>query len=325
MFRQTQFFQPLAVIIFALGIGPVTALVTNDAYVLTIFERFLVYAVAASSLNLILGFGGMISFGHAVYLGVGAYVTGLMANSGYGDLWLQVPAVAVVCAFTAAVIGLIALRTSGVHFIMITLALAQIVYYLSQSSSAFGGDDGLVIRDRTTLWAGYDAFDPWMFYGFFAVIAFLLLWLIDHVIRSDFGRRLVAVRENGQRANALGFNVMAVRLVAFVIAGVVCGLAGMLLANQTEFATPGYANWQRSGELLVIVILGGVGTRFGPIYGALAFVLLEHSLAAITNHWAALLGPILIIVVLFFNSGLSGLAAALMRITSSTRAKEQAR
>lgn len=305
---------PAALIpILAAGVGPLAAIVTGNPYLLSIFERFLIFAVAASSLNLILGYGGMVSFGHAVYLGIGAYATGLLANAGYGALWVQVPAVVLVSAGAAALIGLIALRTSGVHFIMITLALAQILYYLAQSSSVFGGDDGMVIQERSTLWPGYDAFDPWQFYGFIAVSALLLIGLVDLVARSDFGRRLVAVRENGQRANALGFDVTATRLLAFVIAGAVCGLAGLLLANQSEFATPGYANWQRSGELLAIVILGGVGTRFGPIYGALAFVVVEHFLASITSHWPILFGPLLILVVLFFHAGLSGLVDGLGR------------
>lgn len=300
-------------VLVAVGIGPLVALVTGDSYMLSIFERFLIFAVAAGSLNLILGYGGMVSFGHAVYLGIGAYATGLMANAGLTGLWMQIPVVVLVSGLVAALIGVIALRTSGVHFIMITLALAQILYYLAQSSSAFGGDDGMVIYDRSTLWPGYDAFDPWQFYCFIAISAVVMLWLIDRVIHSDFGSRLVAVRENGQRANALGFSTLATRLLAFVIAGVACGVAGLLLANQSEFASPGYANWQRSGELLAIVILGGVGTRFGAIYGALAFVVVEHFLAALTSHWAIFFGPLLILVVLFFHAGLSGLGAQIGR------------
>lgn len=301
----------LWIAILAVAIGPLIALVTDDTYLLSIFERFLIYAVAAASLNLILGYGGMVSFGHAVYLGIGAYATGILADAGIATLWVQAPAVVLASAGAAALIGMVALRTSGVHFIMITLALAQILYYLAQSSSAFGGDDGMVLYERSTLWPGYDAFDPWHFYAFIAVSSVLLIWLVDHVVRSDFGRRLVAVRENSQRANALGFDATATKLLAFVIAGAVCGLAGLLLANQSEFATPSYANWQRSGELLAIVILGGVGTRFGPVYGALAFIVVEHFLAGITSHWPILFGPLLILVVLFFHAGLSGAVSLL--------------
>lgn len=303
----------LLLLALAALLGPLGALISDDPYILSIFERFLIFAVAASSLNLILGYGGMVSFGHAVYLGIGAYATGLLANAGYPSLWLQLPVVVVVSGAAAFLIGMIALRTSGVHFIMITLALAQILYYLAQSSSAFGGDDGMVIYERSALWPGYDAFDPWQFYGFIAVSALVLIWLVDVVVRSDFGRRLVAVRENSQRANALGFDVMGTRLAAFVIAGAVCGLAGLLLANQSEFATPGYSNWQRSGELLAVVILGGVGTRTGPVWGALVFVVVEHYLASVTSHWPILFGPLLILIVLFFHQGLAGLFDSLGR------------
>jgi len=299
------------VVAFAILIVPCVALLSNDIWMLSIFERFLIYAVAAASLNLILGYGGMVSFGHAVYLGVGAYATGILVNSGLTLFWLQLPIVLSVCALTAWLIGLIALRTSGIHFIMISLALAQILYYLAQSSSFFGGDDGMVIYDRSQLWSGYDAFDPWHFCAFITVSSLILLWLIDHIIRSDFGRRLVAVRENSQRANALGLNAHATKLLAFTLAGMICGFAGLLLANQSEFATPSYANWQRSGELLAIVILGGSATRFGAIYGSLAFVVVEHVLAGFTNHWPIFFGPLLIIVVLFFHSGLSGAVSML--------------
>lgn len=310
----------ILVFLIAVGIGPLVAVATGSPYLLSIFERFLIFAVAASSLNLILGYGGMVNFGHAAYLGIGAYATAVLANSGYSALWIQAPVVVLASTVAAAAMGTVALRTSGIHFIMITLALAQILFYMAQSSSTFGGDDGLIILERSTLWQAYDSFDPWHLYGFIAVSALLLLALIDFIVRSDFGRRLVAARENMQRANALGFDVIATRLTAFMIAGAVCGLAGLLLANQSEIASPGYADWQRSGELLAIVILGGVGTRFGPIYGALAFVSIEHFLASISSHWPILFGPLLILIVLFFHSGLSGLVAGLGRILRNPQA-----
>lgn len=288
-------------------IGPAVALIQNDAYLLTTYERALIFAVAATSLNLILGFGGMVSFGHAVYLGIGAYTAGIMANAGIVSLWPQLVAVVLVCGICAALMGAIALRTSGVSFIMITLALAQIFYYIAVSSSRFGGDDGMVINDRSTLFAAYDPWSTWQFYGFIAGASVLLIWGVAAISASDFGQRLVAIRENAKRAGALGLHVTGTRLVAFVIAGIVCGLAGLLLANQSEFATPGYANWQRSGELLAIVILGGVGLRMGPVYGAFAFIVLEHALAGVTSHWPLLLGPILIAVVLVLRGGLGGL------------------
>lgn len=305
------------VLLTMVAVGPAVALITGDVYQLAMFERAMIYAIAAVSLNMILGFGGMVSFGHAVYLGIGCYATGILANEGITEIWLQLPIVIVASALVALFIGLIVLRTTGVYFIMITLALAQIFYFLAVSSSYFGGDDGMVIFERTTLPGAYDPFDSWQFYAFTAAITVLCILLVNRVIRSDFGRRLVACRENSTRATALGFNVFVIRLVSFVLAGAICGIAGFLLANQTEFATPGYASWHRSGELLVIVILGGVGTRFGPVYGAFAFVLLETVLANYTNHWPILFGPFLILVVLFFRQGLAGIVDGSFRTKAS--------
>lgn len=295
----------------AVLVGPLVAVLMDDSYQLVLFERALIYAVAAVSLNIILGYGGMVSFGHAVYLGVGCYTTGILANADITAIWLQLPVVIAVSALVAVFIGLIVLRTDGVYFIMITLALAQIFFYLAVSSSYFGGDDGMVVYERTTIAPFYDPFHVWQFYTFVAISMVLCVLAANHIIRSDFGRRLVACRENPARATALGFNVFAIRLTGFVIAGAICGIAGFLLANQTEFATPGYASWQRSGELLVIVILGGVGTRFGPLYGAFAFIVLESVLAGYTTHWPIIFGPFLILVVIFFHKGLAGLFARL--------------
>ncbi|MBU2891383.1 branched-chain amino acid ABC transporter permease [Celeribacter halophilus] len=298
--------QTLFVPLIAVAIGPIYALITGDAYVLHVFERALIFAVAAASLNLILGFGGMVSFGHAVFIGLGAYATGILSNADITSLWVHVPFVLAVCAVVALVIGLIVLRTTGVHFIMITLALAQIFYYTAVSSSKFGGDDGLVINERSTFFGFYDPWSSWHFYGFIASFALVLIWITTAIINSDFGLRLLATRENSQRAGALGFHVFGTRLLAFVLSGMICGLAGLMLANQSEFATPGYASWQRSGELLAIVILGGVGLRMGAVYGAFAFVLLEHALASFTNHWPFIFGPVLILVVLFLHRGVGG-------------------
>ncbi|MCZ4353746.1 branched-chain amino acid ABC transporter permease [Roseovarius aestuarii] len=318
--------QSIVIPLLAIAIGPIVALITDDVYVLHIFERALIFAVAAASLNLILGFGGMVSFGHAVFIGLGAYITGIMSNADITALWLQIPAILAVTGIVAMVMGLIALRTTGVHFIMITLALAQIFYYTAVSSSTFGGDDGLVIYERSTFFGLYDPWDSWQFYGFVAIVSLGLIWLVTAVTSSDFGLRLLATRENPQRSAALGFHVLGTRLLAFVIAGMVCGLAGMLLANQSEFATPGYANWQRSGELLAIVILGGVGLRMGPVYGAFAFILVEHTLASYTNHWALYFGLILILVVLFLHRGLAGLVERVLRPRAAKRPEfEEAR
>ena len=309
----------------AVAIGPVIAFAFNDPYLLSTFERMLIYAVAAASLNLILGYGGMVSFGHAVFLGVGAYATGILINSGQTSLLIQLPTVVLVSAAVALFIGAISLRTSGIHFIMITLALAQIFFYLAVSSSRFGGDDGMIIYDRATIGFFYDPWDRWQFYTFVAVSAVVLIAFINHLIASEFGQKLLACHENPKRAEAMGFNAYGIKLVAFVAAGAVCGVADSLLANQTEFATPGYAEWRRSGELLAIVIFGGVGTRNGPILGAFAFILLEHFLADITHHWAAIFGPLLILAVLISPGGLSrGLEQVLRSIHGDARHRGRA-
>ncbi len=293
------------VIAAAVLIGPAVALIYDDPYLLSTFERMLIFAVAAASLNFILGYGGMVSFGHAAFLGVGAYATGILLNAGQTNLLVVLPTVVAVSAIAALFIGAISLRTSGIHFIMITLALAQIFFYLAISSSRFGGDDGMIIYERATLMGLFDPWDRWQFYAFIAISAALLIAFINHLISSEFGQKLLACHENPKRAEAMGLNTYGIKLTAFVLAGVICGLAGGLLANQTEFATPGYAEWRRSGELLAIVIFGGVGTRNGPILGAFAFILLEHFLADITTHWAAIFGPMLILAVLLSPGGLS--------------------
>lgn len=293
------------VILAAVLVGPAVALVYGDPYMLNLFERILIMAVAAASLNLILGYGGMVSFGHAVFLGIGAYASGILSNADITSFALQVPVIIAASALVGLFIGAIALRTSGIHFIMISLALAQIFYYLAVSSSTLGGDDGMVIYERVTLGPLFDPWDAWQFYGFVAVSSALLLGLVNRLIASEFGQRLTACHENPRRAEAMGLHTYATKLTAFVLAGVVCGLAGTLLANQSEIASPGNANWHRSGELLAIVIFGGVGTRNGPILGAFAFILLEHYLADLTRHWAVIFGPILILAVMFSPGGLA--------------------
>lgn len=295
-----------AALLLAAVIGPICALVTGDSFLLMTFERVLIFAVAAASLNLILGYGGMVSFGHAVFLGVGSYTTGILANAGLTNIAIQIPAVIVVSALVAAFIGAISLRTAGIYFIMITLALAQIFFYLAISSSRFGGDDGMTIYERTTVFPFYDAYDAWQFYLFVAVSSVLLIGLVNRAIASEFGQRLIACRENPRRAEAIGFNVYGTRLAAFVLAGAVCGLAGHLLANQSEFATPNFSTWRTSGELLAIVIFGGAGMRNGPVVGAFAFILIQDFLSDLTTHWAAIFGPLLILAVLFSSGGLVG-------------------
>ncbi len=290
----------------ALAAVPVVAAALQEPFYLDLVRRVMIFAIAAVSLDLILGYGGMVSFGHAAYLGIGAYAVAVPALHGVHSGWLQWPLAMGVSALAALVIGAISLRTSGVYFIMITLAFAQMLYYLGISIEAWGGDDGMRLARRSRFGGPVDLADPYVFY--YVVLALLLavLALGHRVIHARFGMVVRAARSNEARARAIGFSPFRYRLAAFVMAGAVCGLAGALLANQTEYVTPGFMHWTRSGDIMVMVILGGMGTFVGPVAGAVAFLLLENVLSAWTVHWQIILGPLLILVVLYARRGLWG-------------------
>lgn len=310
-----------ATAIFALL--PPLASAIGEPFLVSLFSRVLIYALAAASLDLILGYGGMVSFGHAAYFGIGAYVVGILAHHGYegtpllewpivlsgsGEALLAWSAAVIVAALFAAVIGALCLRTSGIHFIMITLAFAQMLYFLSVSLERYGGDDGLMIWERSRL-PGMDLADNVTFYYVCLVALGIFLFLASRLVRSRFGMVVRGAKQNERRMLALGFPVYRYRLVCFALAGAGAGLAGALIANQTEFVSPGLMHWTRSGEILVMVILGGMGTLFGPVLGAAALLLLEEVLALYTEHWSVFLGPILVLAVLFARRGLFGLVA----------------
>ena len=282
---------------------------------ITISARILAYAIAAVSLDLILGFAGLASFGHAAFFGMGGYVVGILyfhfrANEpllglipGTDLAIITLPAAVIVSGLLAAVIGALSLRTSGVHFIMITLAFAQMVFFFFVSLKHYGGDDGLIIRRRNQV-PFIDSRDEVSYYyvclGF--LVAFLLL--CSALVKSRFGMVLGAVRQNERRLAALGISTYRYKLVAFIIAGMGCGLAGALFANQARFASPDMLSWAKSGELMIMVILGGAGTLFGPVVGAFVLIGLEAGLAGVTEHWQFYLGPILVLIVLFLRGGL---------------------
>ncbi|HZO42611.1 MAG TPA: branched-chain amino acid ABC transporter permease, partial [Methylomirabilota bacterium] len=259
------------------------------------------------SLDLILGYGGMVSFGHAAYLGIGAYAVGIPAYHGIQNGWLQWGLAIAASALIALVIGAISLRTSGVSFIMITLAFAQMLYYLGISLETYGGDNGMRLAARSRFGGIVDLREPTVF--FYVVLAILVLFLAlgSRLVESRFGMAVRAAKSNEARARAIGFSPLPYKLTAFVIAGGGGGLAGALLANQTEYLTPDFMHWTRSGEIMFMVILGGMGTLFGPVIGAVALLLLEDVLSALTAHWQIILGPILVLVVLFAKRGLFGL------------------
>jgi branched-chain amino acid transport system permease protein len=289
-----------------LALVPPIAALTNQPFYLDLFRRMMIFAIAAVSLDLILGYGGMVSFGHAAYLGIGAYAVGIPAYHGVESGWLQWGLAIVASALAAAVIGAISLRTSGVAFIMITLAFAQMLYYLGISLETYGGDNGMRLAGRSRF-GPIDLREPTVFYYVVLAILVVFLALGNRLVASRFGMVIRAAKSNEPRARAIGFSPFRYKLTAFVIAGGAGGLAGALLANQTEYLTPDFMHWTRSGEIMFMVILGGMGTLFGPVLGAIVLLLLEDVLSAMTAHWQIILGPILILVVLFAKRGLFGL------------------
>ncbi len=287
-------------------------------YLVSVMTRVLIFAIAAASLDLIVGYGALVSFGHAAFLGLGAYVTAISAFhwsegiplplglEGSNSLWVNLPLAMAVAGLVALLTGMICLRTRGIHFIMITLAFAQMLYYLFVSLDFYGGEDGLVMIGRNELpWI--DLSDDRSFYFLCLGLLLLYLYLARRLVRSRFGRVLRGARINETRLRALGFNVYAYQLTAYVIAGTGAAMAGVLLANKTEFVDPGLFSWQLSGELLVMVILGGMGSLYGAVIGAIAFLMLEQWLSSWTEHWMFFLGPFLVLVVVRARHGLLGM------------------
>ena len=304
----------LVILLALLAAVPPLAAAFNQPFYLDLLRRVMIFAIAASSLNLILGYGGLVSFGHAAYLGIGAYAVGVLAHHGIDNGWLQWPLAIGASALVALAIGSVSVRTSGIYFIMITLAFTQMLYYLGVSIAEYGGDDGMRLKVRSQFSGLIDLNDPTAFYYLVFAILALFLYLAHRLVNSRFGLVLQAVRSNEARTRAIGFSPYPYRLAAFTIAGAMCGLAGALLANHTAFLTPEFMNWTRSGELMFMVILGGIATSAGPLLGAAALLLLEDVLQGwsvlptwVHEHWQLYLGVILVLVVIFARRGLAGL------------------
>ena len=296
----------VGILAIVLACAPLAALALGHEYLVTVLPRVVILALAAVSLNLILGFGGLVSLGHAVFLGIGGYVVGMMASHGVVSGVVQWPAAIAISALFALVIGALSLRTRGVYFIMVTLAFAQMVYYVSVGLDAYGGEDGLVIASRSD-------FGPWLplsnrtvFYFVSLILLFAAMLAVARLVRSRFGLVLRGAAMNERRMRALGFPVYRYQLAAFVIAGTMCGIAGVLLANHTEFVSPSVMHWSRSGDLIIMVVLGGMGTVPGPILGVVAFMLAEEALSNVTTYWQLIFGPLILIFVRFFGTGLAG-------------------
>jgi branched-chain amino acid transport system permease protein len=282
-------------------------------FYLSLASRIVIYAIAATSLNLVLGYAGLVSFGHAAFFGLGAYVTAIMISEGVQSGLAHLAATVAVVALAALAIGAISLRTRGVYFIMITLAFAQMLYYLANSVKGYGGDEGLTIRARSLFSLGgrvLDLKDPLaLYYAALAVLALALLALARFA-PSRFGRAVLALRDDDVRAEALGFATYRYKLVVFVVAGALGGVAGALSVNLQGYVSPNLLYWTQSGTLMVMVILGGVATLWGGVAGAAALLLLQELLASTTEHAEFWTGWVLLAVVLFARQGLVGLWTA---------------
>jgi branched-chain amino acid transport system permease protein len=303
----------VAVLVAGLVLLPLYTRATGDTFLLTLFTRIVILAIAATSLNLILGYGGMVSFGHAAYLGIGGYAVGILAAEGVGSGFVQWPVALALSALFALVVGALSLRTRGVYFIMITLAFAQMVYYVAAGLDRYGGDDGLTIYSRSRLAGLINLSDHTQFYYLCLALLLLSIASIWRLINSRFGMVIRGSRSNDRRMRAIGFPTFRYRLAAFVIAGMWCGLAGALLANHTDFVSPATMYWTRSGDLIVMVVFGGMGSLFGPLFGAISLLVLEEGLSRVTEYWQIILGPLLLLIVLFARGGIDGLLGRLRR------------
>ena len=291
------------------GLALAAAPLALGSYQLGLLTRMLILAIFAMSLNLILGYGGLPSLGHAAYFGIAAYTAGLLARRGVEYFWLDVAAALAAATMTAALFGLLALRTRGAYLLMITLALAQVLWGIAFGWKSFtGGDDGLAGIPRPS--AGL----PWSLAGgvrfyYFALVVFVLstafLWVVVH---SPFGRALVGIRESERRMEVLGYNTWAHKYVAFILAGALAGVSGTVFVYFTGFVSPAYLSVVFSAMALIMVILGGAGTLLGPALGSALIVLLEHGISAYTQRWVLVLGLIYVGVTLFAPNGLLGLA-----------------
>jgi branched-chain amino acid transport system permease protein len=319
----------IVALLLVLALLPLYVALTGDRFMLTLFTRIVILAMAAVSLNLILGYGGMMSFGHAAYLGIGGYTVAILSFEGVQSGFVQWPAALATSALFALVVGALSLRTRGVYFIMITLAFAQMAYYLASGMARYGGDDGLSLDTRSAFAGLLNLSNKTTFYYVCLLLLFGSILMVWRLTNSRFGMVLQGVRSNEARMRVIGFPTFRYQLAGFVIAGTMCGLSGALIANHTDFVSPSMMFWTRSGDLIVMVVLGGMGTLFGPVFGALALLFLEQFLptaisavvrpfnpagaAKAGEYWQIVLGPLLLVIVLFARGGIDGLLRSLSR------------
>jgi len=301
-------------LLLLLAILPLLTQAFDQRYLLSIGTRVVIWSIAAISLNMILGYGGLVSFGHAMFFGIGGYAVGILAANGITSGSIQWPVGVLAAALWAALIGALSLRTRGLYFIMITLAFAQLVYYVGAGLEAYGGDDGLNIS-RSRFVGLLDLRDKAAFYWLCFTLLAATLWFCSRFANSRFGLVIRGARSNDLRMTALGFPVFRYRLAAFTIAGALGGLAGILLANDGAYISPAMMSWVKSGDLIVIVVLGGMGTLFGPLYGAIAFFVLEETLKPLLDllhkgwgeYWQIVFGPLLVLIALYARGGIDSM------------------
>ena len=309
----------LPVLFILLAAIPFVAQALNEPFYVTFFARVLIYALAACALNIVLGFAGLVSFGHAMFIGLGCYAVGILSDYGISNGWVQLAVCIAVCIVVAVLVGSVCLRTSGIGFIMITLAFSQMFYFLMVSLTPFGGDDGLNIYESSDFGLFALSGSTEVYWATWVLLLALTLFL-NRLRSSPFGMVLRATHINPRRVDAFGYSVFRVQLSAYVLSGVITGLAGFLLANLTAFAVPSYIAWHLSGELIVMIVIGGIGLVTGPIFGAIIFLLLEEVLKGLTTHWMLVMGPIIVVIALagrnqfawlktFFNRPRSAAAA----------------
>ncbi len=296
----------LPLLVFAaLAIAPFIGF--GQGHALTLLARAMIFGMAAMSLSLLVGGAGLVSLGHAAMLGVGAYAVVVLDHAGVTEALVVLPVAVLAAALFALLTGAVAIRTSGVHFIMITLAFGQMAFFTTSSLAIYGGDDGYTLFSRMEV-AGSRFLEGRLAFHFTCLALLAGTWLlVQALLDSRFGRVLRAAQQNEVRAQAVGFAPYRYRLVAYVIAGAIGGMAGVLLSQAAEFVAPAYLTWQRSGDLLFMVILGGLAGPHGALVGALAIVLIEEWLAELTEHWRMIFGPMLILCVFFLRGGLVGL------------------
>lgn len=296
-------------VVLALAAFPFLAARWGLEFYIGFVARILIFALAAASLNFIMGYGGMVALGHAGFMGVGAYAVVILGDAGVGSAWLLWGAALLVAAVFAGLIGLVSLRTKGVYFIMITLAFSQMLYYVFVSLRSYGGDDGYSIPMRPALGMGLDSANDATFYWVVLSLVVLALWWLDRAVHARFGAALSGIRDNETRMNALGYPVYRLQLAAFVAAGGLAGLAGALLASNNSFVSPGMMAWTQSATLIVMVVVGGLGRRWGGPTGAVIWLALEEVLKLQTDYWHLPLGLLLIGIALYAPKGVSALLA----------------